>query len=182
MPSSKFIFPKNFDVLKSNQDFTIQMAIINMDMGNFTNPDTTYLSAPQQLNSEGLITGHTHFTIQAIEEFNQTTPLDAKNFAFFAAVNNPAVNGVVSEDVPGGLPVGNYKLSSINTAANHQPVLVPLAQHGSLDDAIYFSVTVDGAANSRVEVSNSQNSKPSVSIINLSTPTSTPASTTLPPC
>jgi len=48
--------------------------------------------------------------------------------------------------VPKGLDVGFYKLSSINTASNHQPLLVPIAQHGSLDDAIYFSVTSDGAA------------------------------------
>jgi len=29
-------------------------------------------------------------------------------------------------------------MSSINTAANHQPALVGVAQHGSLDDAVYF--------------------------------------------
>ena len=29
-------------------------------------------------------------------------------------------------------------MSSINSAANHQPVLLGVAQHGSLDDAVYF--------------------------------------------
>jgi hypothetical protein len=30
------------------------------------------------------------------------------------------------------------QMSSINSASNHQPVLVAVAQHGSLDDAVYF--------------------------------------------
>lgn len=29
-------------------------------------------------------------------------------------------------------------MSSINSASNHQPALVAVAQHGSLDDAVYF--------------------------------------------
>lgn len=37
-------------------------------------------------------------------------------------------------------------MSSINTASNHQPVLVAVAQHGSLDDVVYFTVTADGEA------------------------------------
>ncbi|TFY79009.1 hypothetical protein EWM64_g5000, partial [Hericium alpestre] len=41
---------------------------------------------------------------------------------------------------------GTYRLSSINSAANHQPVLVAVAQHGSMDDQIYFTVTADGKA------------------------------------
>lgn len=32
-------------------------------------------------------------------------------------------------------------MSSINAASNHQPVLIGVAQHGSLDDAIYFTVS-----------------------------------------
>ena len=35
---------------------------------------------------------------------------------------------------------------SINTAANHQPVLVAVAQHGSVDDMIYITATDGGAA------------------------------------
>ncbi len=61
-------------------------------------------------------------------------------FAFFKGVNKAAQGGILTETVAGGLPDGNYKLSSINSAANHQPVLVAVAQHGSLDDAVYFTV------------------------------------------
>lgn len=32
-------------------------------------------------------------------------------------------------------------MSSINAASNHQPVLIGVAQHGSLDDAVYFTVS-----------------------------------------
>lgn len=35
-------------------------------------------------------------------------------------------------------------MSSINSAANHQPALVAVAQRGALDDASYFQVTEDG--------------------------------------
>lgn len=142
MPSSKFISPQNLATLKANQTFTVKMAINNFDPGKFVNPDSNYYAAPQQLNSKGLVMGHSHFVIQAISSLNDTKVLDATIFAFFVAVNGAAVNGIVSETVEGGLPVGHYKLSSINTAANHQPVLVPVAQHGSLDDTIYVSCCV----------------------------------------
>lgn len=63
---------------------------------------------------------------------------DPTQFAFFKGLNSPAQNGILSATVTGGLPAGTYKLSSINSAANHQPALVGVAQHGSLDDAVYF--------------------------------------------
>ena len=58
-------------------------------------------------------------------------------------VNTPADDqGNVSVNVTGGLPAGVYKLSSINTSANHVPVLVAIAQHGSMDDQIYVGVSL----------------------------------------
>jgi hypothetical protein len=38
-----------------------------------------------------------------------------------------------------GLPAGAYRMCSINSSTNHQPVLVNIAQHGSLDDCVYVS-------------------------------------------
>lgn len=142
MPSSKFRVPSNLATLKANQSFTIQMAIINMETGGFVNPEKNYYAAPQQLNSKGLIIGHSHFVIQKVPSLNHTTPLDPTKFAFFTAVNSAAVNGVLTARVTDGLLPGTYKLSSINSAANHQPPLVPIAQHGSLDDVIYVSRSV----------------------------------------
>jgi hypothetical protein len=144
MPSSKFIFPKNFGTIKAGQNFTIEMAIKNMQTGNFVNAQQNYFSAPQQLNGQGQIKGHSHVVIEQISSLASTTPSDPKKFAFFKGLNAAAAGGKLTADVVNGLQPGAYKLSSINTASNHQPAIVPVAQHGSLDDAIYFTVTADG--------------------------------------
>lgn len=140
MPSSKFTNPKNGATIKANQDFTVSMAINHLETGNFVNANTNYYSAPQQVNGAGDIIGHSHFVIQQLQSLDQDSPLDPGTFAFFKGVNDAAVNGVVSVDVTGGLPAGEYRIASINSAANHQPVLVAIAQHGSLDDMAYFTV------------------------------------------
>jgi hypothetical protein len=46
MPSSKFVFPKNFDVIQADTPFTIEMAISNLETGNFVNAQLDYFSAP----------------------------------------------------------------------------------------------------------------------------------------
>jgi hypothetical protein len=138
MPSSKFVLPANGATIAANKKFTIQMAIKNLASGNFVNADENYFSAPQHLSGEGVIKGHSHVVIQKLTSLQQTTPVDPKSFAFFKGLNNKASGrGIITADVDKGLPAGIYKLSSINTAANHQPVLVPVAQHGALDDTIY---------------------------------------------
>ncbi|KAJ7286800.1 hypothetical protein C8J57DRAFT_1652088 [Mycena rebaudengoi] len=78
----------------------------------------------QTLNADGFIIGHTHFGINGA--------VDA--------------NGQVSAVVPPpGLPAGAYRLASIVSSSTHQPAIVPVAQHGLLDDAVYFTA-VDGSA------------------------------------
>jgi len=144
MPSSKFTSPPNFGTIKADTPFTIEMAIQNMQTGFFVNAQANYFAAPQVLNAQGQIQGHSHVVIEELASLGQTNPTDPKKFAFFKGLNGAAVGGKLTADVAAGLPAGFYKLSSINAAANHQPVIVPVAQHGSLDDAIYFSVTKDG--------------------------------------
>ncbi|KAK7060229.1 hypothetical protein VNI00_000994 [Paramarasmius palmivorus] len=143
MPASKFQSPKNFQKVKPNQAFTVRMKIKNLDTGFFVNAKNNYFSAPQQLNDNGVVQGHSHIVIQKIQSYDSTDVLDANEFAFFVGLNDKAQNGVLSAEVTKGLPEGFYKLSSINTAANHQPLLVPIAQHGSLDDVVYFEVSND---------------------------------------
>ncbi|KAG8845848.1 hypothetical protein FRB91_001394, partial [Serendipita sp. 411] len=41
MPHSKFVFPQNFATIPANQDFTIQMALNNLQAGVFTNAQKT---------------------------------------------------------------------------------------------------------------------------------------------
>ncbi|KAF5350256.1 hypothetical protein D9758_007859 [Tetrapyrgos nigripes] len=143
MPSSKFIFPKNGVVLQTGEIFTITMAVRNIELGNFVNAQENYFAAPQHLNDQGQIIGHTHVTIDFLGSINDTQPTNPKKFAYFKGVNTPAKDGVASVTVDEGLPAGFYRLASINAAANHQPVLVPIAQHGSLDDMVYFTVADD---------------------------------------
>jgi len=141
LPSSKFVFPKNFSTLKANQPFTIQMKVKNMDLGFFTNAQLNYYAAPAQLNDANIIVGHTHVVIEPLTSLDQTEPADPTAFAFFKGVNSPPNgDGVVTADVAKGLAAGTYRLFSINTASNHQPVLASVAQHGSMDDGIYFTV------------------------------------------
>jgi len=123
------------------------MAVTNLDTGSFTNAAASYFSAPQQLNAQGLIIGHSHVVVEAIDSLASTKTTDPTKFAFFKGLNAAAVSGVLTADVTAGLPAGVYRLTSINAAANHQPVLVPIAQHGSTEDMIFFTVT-DGASNS----------------------------------
>jgi len=144
MPSSKFVNPPNFGTIKANTAFTVQMSISNMQTGFFVNAAQNYFAAPQFLNKQGQIQGHSHVVIEQLSSLVQTTVTDPTKFVFFKGLNNAAQNGILTADVTNGLPAGSYKISSINTAANHQPVLVPIAQHGALDDSIYFTVTADG--------------------------------------
>ncbi|KII86405.1 hypothetical protein PLICRDRAFT_164957 [Plicaturopsis crispa FD-325 SS-3] len=140
MPTAKFSNPKNMDTIPANKAFTISLNIQGMETGNFVNAATNYFSAPQQLNAQGQIIGHTHVVIEQMTSLTQTTPTDATKFAFFKGLNAKAANGVLTADVTAGLGPGVFRLSTINTAANHQPVALPVAQHGASDDMVYFTV------------------------------------------
>jgi hypothetical protein len=140
MPSAKFVFPTNGANIGVNQSFTIQLAIQGMETGFFVNAQQNYFAAPQFLNSAGQIKGHSHVVVEQLTSLTQTTPNDPNVFAFFKGLNAAAVNGQLTADVTTGLFEGVYKVSTINSAANHQPVLGPIAQHGSFDDAVYFTV------------------------------------------
>lgn len=139
LPSSKFSFPANFGTVKANQTFTISMAINNMVTGNFVAAATNYYAAPCQVDGTGTVVGHSHVVIEKLDSLTQATVTNPLNFAFFKGLNIAAVNGVLTADVTGGVAPGAYRLASINTCANHQPVLASVAQHGHMDDMIYFT-------------------------------------------
>jgi hypothetical protein len=138
IPSYKFVSPQNLNTLKANTPFTMKLAVKNVQLGVFTNAASTYFGAPQQVNKQGNVIGHTHMVAEQVESLTSTAPLDPTKFSFFKGVDIPAdADGTVSANVTNGLPEGVYRISSIATGSNHAPVLVPVAQHGSLDDAIY---------------------------------------------
>jgi len=138
------VTPVNGQDIQPNTAFDITMAVNHLQTGNFVNAAQNYYSAPQQVNGAGDIVGHTHFTVTSVGSFTSTAPQDPNTFAFFKGVNGAAVNGQVTESVTAGLPAGVYRLCSINTDANHTPCLVAVAQHGTLDDCVYFSVGGSG--------------------------------------
>lgn len=114
----------------ANKDFNVQVKIANMQLGTFTNPDSTYYAAPQQLNGGGDVIGHTHVTIQDMgSSTNPGSPLDASKFAFFKGINDAGDGkGTLQATVTGGLPAGNYRICTMAGSSNHQPVLMPVAQ------------------------------------------------------
>ncbi|KAG1777394.1 hypothetical protein EV702DRAFT_970029 [Suillus placidus] len=146
MPSAKFVSPNNLAVLPANTTFQVTLAMKGLQTGYFVNPDTNYFSAPQQIDpTSGQIQGHAHIVIEALQSLTQTTPTDPNKFAYFLGMNSKAdAKGQLYANVTGGLPEGTYKMSTIISAMNHQPVLVAVAQHGALDDQIYFTVVASG--------------------------------------
>ncbi|KAG6039452.1 hypothetical protein E4U41_002537 [Claviceps citrina] len=156
MVSSVFVNPQNGDNLPALQDFKIQVQMINLRAGNFVNATSNYYSAPQDLDAQGRIIGHTHITVQDTgKDLNPRRPLDPTKFVFFKGINDAGNNqGLLSANVTGGLPAGNYRLCSMSAAANHQPVMMPVAQRGAQDDCVRFTVGGnggEGAGNGDVE-------------------------------
>jgi len=131
--------------IESDTTFNISVQTINLVAGSFTNADATYYAAPQAL-SGGKVIGHTHVTVQDMgKNLNPTTPLDATQFAFFKGINDPGNGqGLLQATVTGGLPAGNYRVCTLTSSSNHQPVIMPVAQRGSQDDCTKFTVIGSG--------------------------------------
>ena len=137
IPTSKFVTPLNFDEICANTTFPITLAISNLASGWSADVFNNFYAAPQQLDADsGLIRGHAHFYIDPIEAYNSTTPVDPLGFVYAGLASAKAVDGKLSSNVTNGLPVGVYRLASVIAAENHQPVLAPLAAHGSIDDIV----------------------------------------------
>ncbi|TCD64675.1 hypothetical protein EIP91_003789 [Steccherinum ochraceum] len=137
MPSSKFQFPLNQAELPAKTAFTAVLAVAHLETGFFTNATANFLAAPQQVGTRGDIRGHSHVVIEKLESMTQTVPTNPREFVYFKGLN--AAGSILIAEVTGGLEEGTYRMASITTAANHQPVNVPIAQHGSLNDVIYKS-------------------------------------------
>jgi transcription initiation factor TFIID subunit 15 len=128
MISTIITSPGPGDTIAANQDFNVNLQVANLVAGSFTNPDTTYYAAPQALEG-GKIVGHTHVTIQSLgNNIATTTPPDAGTFAFFKGINDAGDgNGGLTAAVTGGLPAGVYRVCTMTSASNHQPVTMPVS-------------------------------------------------------
>ncbi|PLW15807.1 hypothetical protein PCANC_14988 [Puccinia coronata f. sp. avenae] len=140
MPACKFISPKNLDVIKANQTLEVFLKVRNIILGVFTNPKNTYLQGPVQLDPDTKsVLGHTHVVVQQIDCLESINIPDPTMFIFFKGIDNAAKDDVVSVKIEGGLPKGFFRISSVTTAGNHQPISSPVAQRSSFDDGAFFS-------------------------------------------
>lgn len=145
MVSSTILNPQTGVSIPSDTTFNITVQMANLAAGQFTNADATYFSVPQTLTN-GIVSGHTHVTVQDLGgSLNPTNALDATQFAFFKGINDAGNGqGLLSAVVTGGLPAGNYRVCTMASSANHQPVIMPVAQRGTADDCTKFVVSGDG--------------------------------------
>lgn len=135
LPSVRIAGPITGQIIPANTTFSLSLAVKNLANGVFVNPTENFLSAPQQLNSAGNVLGHYQVVIEELDA-NSTVPTDSRNFAFFSVVSAPGT-GTLNSSVTNGLPEGFYRITATPHAANYQPVLAPLSQHGSLNDVAY---------------------------------------------
>ncbi|KAJ7286509.1 hypothetical protein C8J57DRAFT_1051614, partial [Mycena rebaudengoi] len=133
MPSSKFTYPRNGDILAPESPFTVGLAVANLATGFFVDSNTKFLAAPQQLDASGQIKGHAFVVIEQLATPDQ--PTNPEIFTFFKGTRI-AEGGVFLTEVK-SLPIGFYRLTSILAATNQQPVLLPVVQHGAVDDIVY---------------------------------------------
>jgi hypothetical protein len=142
MISAIITSPKPAENIAASTTFTISVQMKGLTAGSFTNAQATYYSAPQNLASNGQIIGHTHVTVQDLGNSLQPSAApDPVQFVFFKGINDAGNgNGLLSATVTGGLPAGNYRVCSMTSSSNHQPVLMPVAQRGAQDDCQKFTV------------------------------------------
>ncbi|KAF7337837.1 hypothetical protein MVEN_02006600 [Mycena venus] len=148
MPSVLIFEPQKGSTIAANTTFTLELAVSNIQGGVFTSFSSNFLAAPQTLDSTGNIIGHYHVVIDELDALNSTIPTDSQKFTYFNVVTNPDVNGLITTNITNGLPEGFYRMTVTARAANHQPALVPISQHGALNDVAYFTVTASGTLGS----------------------------------
>ncbi|KAL7268950.1 hypothetical protein RUND412_008402 [Rhizina undulata] len=144
MVSSIITFPGAGEDIDADTKFSVKVKVLNLVAGSFTNPKSTYHAAPQQLQDEKVL-GHTHITIQSLgDSLNPSTPPDPAAIAFFKGINNPDDGrGGLEVVVEDGLPRGFYRVCTMTSVVNHQPVVMPVAQRGAQDDCQKFTVGMD---------------------------------------
>jgi transcription initiation factor TFIID subunit 15 len=152
MVSSILVFPTPGQSIQTLQTFNISVQTVGLVAGSFTNAQSTYYAAPQDLSSQGQIIGHVHVTVQDLgSSLAPTTPPDPTAFVFFKGINDAGNNkGLVQATVTGGLPAGNYRVCTILSSSNHQPVLMPVAQRGAQDDCQKFTVNSVSSSTSAI--------------------------------
>jgi transcription initiation factor TFIID subunit 15 len=149
--------PKVGVKMPSNTTFNIEVQTQHLTAGFFTNPTTNYYTAPQDLDKNGDIIGHCHVTVQDMGSMTATTPPDPVTFAFFKGIDDAGNGqGLLKAVVTDGLPAGIYRVCTMISAQNHQPVAMPVAQRGAQDDCTKFEI-VDAGNGGQKQSPNNKN-------------------------
>ncbi|KAK4461515.1 hypothetical protein QBC42DRAFT_329629 [Cladorrhinum samala] len=154
MISSLIVFPSSSSssrspeaaIIPALRTFNVTILVRGLSAGVLVNPSSNYYSAPQDLDAR-------------TDSREGSEVLDPRDFVFFKGVDDAGVEVLqtgskgdvtavavreLRAEVSGGLPAGRYRVCSMVAAANHQPVVMPVAQRGAQDDCVRFVV---GGAN-----------------------------------
>ncbi|KAK4639879.1 hypothetical protein QC761_0112840 [Podospora bellae-mahoneyi] len=141
MITSIITHPQPGDIIPAQKTFNVTIQTRHLRAGFLVNPSVAYYTAPQDLDENGDIIGHCHITIQNIGSLRSVNPPDPTKFAYFKGVDDEGNGkGGLQAEVTGGLLEGVYRVCTIISARNHQPVVMPIAQRGSQDDCTKFVV------------------------------------------
>ncbi|KAF8647745.1 hypothetical protein AX16_006580 [Volvariella volvacea WC 439] len=149
-PSSKFVFPYHEVRIRTNTPFDIVLAVNKLAVGQYANPETRFLAAPQQMDERGLVKGYASVVIERTEvrseNMTDTSPTnvpDPAEFLFFHSFNRLARDGRHITRMDGGLPAGYYRITSMLKTANHAPIVT--ADFEKVDEFfLQFTVADDG--------------------------------------
>ncbi|KAJ6501890.1 hypothetical protein C8R45DRAFT_819323, partial [Mycena sanguinolenta] len=143
IPSVLITQPAKGSTLQANTTFPLQLLVDNLQTGFFTSFTSNFLSAPQQVDTMGIILGHYHVVIDQLDALDSPFPTDSLDFAYFSIISDVDTTGEINTEITNGLPEGFYRMTVTPRAANHQPVLVPIAQHGALNDVTYVCFSLN---------------------------------------
>ncbi|GGP92516.1 hypothetical protein [Streptomyces melanogenes] len=140
MVSTVIRYPKDGDILEKDTPFTVHTKSVNLATGAADgDPDVPDTISLQTLDNNGIVQGHSHVSIQRIEDPNQ--PPNPLTVLFFKELADPADgSGELTTLVDKGLPPGNYRACTMVGSFGHQPVLMPVVRRGAQDDCTRFSV------------------------------------------
>ncbi|CAG8634414.1 3446_t:CDS:1 [Scutellospora calospora] len=141
MTSTIITKPEFGQTLPINKNFTVEVKIINLHTGFFSNPETQYYSFSQTLDKNGKIEGHSHITVQYLGlKATPDNPPDPRTFAFFQGLNAKAVDGTLSQTLK-LTEAGFYRICTMAASFSHQPLIMPVAKRGSQDDCIRIRIS-----------------------------------------
>lgn len=90
---------------------------------------------------DGKIVGHTRDGARSRPLTDAQKAAQPRELAFFKGINDARDGkGGLSATMTGGLPAGNYRVCTLGSSSNHQPVLMPVAQRGAQGDCQKFVV------------------------------------------